>query len=400
MNRVNRLFNLNRNKRSLISLVLLMGIGLIAKGEDAVTAPKGSSPETSQAEHARVSTIEAIWERNITDNARNRYCDKATGEDIGWLMAPFLGAYYYGYLATGDMKWLDRETDWLDSWVKRQVIEPDGYPGWPKVGAAGTPVDGLDSYNADSLLGEAMALRYAVLSSSLILKNPSLTKKYGRQAQSYLALSEKVFEKWDKRGAWRKSKGGGMISVVLPFGIDLQTGQWTSGYPTRNLPGQGFSHPVNKANLTALWLLAMFDATHKPVYRDRAEKWFWLLKSRMKLNADGTYAIWNYWQPAGLWDYKADGSPKLWVGVHPNGSYYEIDLEAIVEAYRHGLIFGPKDIARLIATAHAEKRFWRALMPYDASIRKEFAESLEPGSWDGITSAPLFLWEQKPSGIQ
>lgn len=45
------------------------------------------------------------------------------------------------------------------------------------------------------------------------------------------------------------------------------------------------------------------------------------MKSRMKLR-EGT----------GAWDYKPDGSPKHWVGVHPNGGYYGIDVEGIVTA--------------------------------------------------------------------
>jgi hypothetical protein len=310
-------------------------------------------------------------------------------------MTPFLGGFYYGYLATGDTQWLDMETDWLDSWIKRGVVEPDGYPGWPKLGAAGTDVDQLNGYDADSLLGEAMVLRYAVLTSMEILKDPVLTARYGAQARKYLALSGQIYQKWDERGAWRATAGGGMISVILPYGIDPKTGQWTAGYATRNDPGQGFSHPENKANLTACWLLAMFDATQKPVYRDRAEKWFALLKSRIKVNAGGTYDIWNYWQPAGPWDYKPDGSTKHWVGVHPNAGYYEIDLDAITEAYRHGLVFERGDIDRLIATAHATQRNWEALVPYDDLIQQKFEAGLKPGSWGALTAAPRYLYEQK-----
>jgi hypothetical protein len=47
---------------------------------------------------------------------------------------------------------------------------------------------------------------------------------------------------------------------------------------------------------------------------------------------------WNYWEPAGPWDYRADGrTTKHWVGVHPNGGYYEDDTQGIVDAYEHGL---------------------------------------------------------------
>ena len=91
-----------------------------------------------------------------------------------------------------------------DSWIKRGIVEPDGYVGWPKVGAAGTNVDHLDEFYADSLLGEAMVLQYVVRMSDEILEDALLLQeKFGARARTYIALAERVFEKWDKRGAWR-----------------------------------------------------------------------------------------------------------------------------------------------------------------------------------------------------
>ena len=116
------------------------------------------------------------------------------------------------------------------------------------------------------------------------------------------------------------------------------------------IPATGFSHPDNKANAVALWLLALHDVTGKTAYKTRAEKWYRLMKTRMKTRDNGQYFVWNYWEPAGAWDYKSDGSPKHWVGVHPNGGYYGIDVEAIVAAREHGLVFDQEDMARLIAT--------------------------------------------------
>jgi hypothetical protein len=92
------------------------------------------------------------------------------------------------------------------------------------------------------------------------------------------------------------------------------------GYARRKT--DGFSHPDNKENNIARWLIAMYDVTKKPVYRERSEKWWQLMKSRLKLREGGKYFVWNYWEPAGPWDYKGDGSTKHWVGVHPNGGYY------------------------------------------------------------------------------
>lgn len=352
----------------------------------------------------------ARWEKNILGRARSRYCDKEMGEQLGWLVSPFLNGFYYGYLATRDPKWVEMLIDWMDSCVRRGIKEPDGFVGWPKSG-----MDATESFYTDSLLGEAMALRPVVLTADEILKTPALKGKFDSQAQAYLRLAEQVFEKWDSRGCWREIANGGLWVVPL-FGIDPKTGQWTEGYTRRNT--DGFSNPDNKENHIARWLIAMYDVTRKPVYRERAEKWFRLMKSRMKLRQDGTYFVWNYWDPAGSWDYKADGSPKHWVGVHPNGGYYGIDVEAIVTAFEHGLVFTKEDIQRLIATnrdfmwnqqvtgakfqridgGQPDPRWrnspgvlWTALVPYDEMLRRVFLTNHNPSGWGGLSATPWFL---------
>ena len=352
----------------------------------------------------------ARWEKNILGSARRRYCDKELGEEIGWLMSPFLNGFYHGYRATGDAKWVDLLADWADSWIKRGVKEPDGFLGWPKSG-----MDSADSFHTDSLLGEAMGLRPVVLLADEILRTPALKDKFGPQAQAYLKLAEQVFEKWDSRGCWREVPDGGLW-VVPPFGIDPKTGNWTEGYARRNT--DGFSNPDNKENHIARWLLAMYDVTARPIYRERAEKWFRLMKSRMKTREDGKYAVWNYWEPAGPWDFKADGSPRHWVGVHPNGGYYQIDVEAIVAAFEHGLVFTREDTQRLVVTNRdfmwnqqvTDAKFqridggrpdprwknspgvlWTSLVPYDQTLRKVFLANHNPSGWGGLSATPWFL---------
>jgi hypothetical protein len=352
----------------------------------------------------------ARWEKNILGRARSRYCDKEMGEKLGWLVSPFLNGFYYGYLATRDPKWVEMLIDWMNSCVRRGIEEPDGFVGWPKSG-----MDATESFYTDSLLGEAMALRPVVLTADEILKTPALKSKFDSQAQAYLRLAERVFEKWDSRGCWREIANGGLWVVPL-FGIDPKTGQWTEGYCRRNT--DGFSNPDNKENHIARWLIAMYDVTRKSVYRERAEKWFRLMKSRMKTRQDGTYFVWNYWDPAGPWDYKADGSPKHWIGVHPNGGYYGIDVKAIVTAFEHGLVFTKEDIQRLIATnrdfmwnqqvtgakfqridgGQPDPRWrnspgvlWTALVPYDETLRRVFLKNHNPSGWGGLSATPWFL---------
>ncbi|MGO9545647.1 MAG: hypothetical protein ACLPPF_12750 [Rhodomicrobium sp.] len=379
-------------------------------GPSAVAAPASTVPAAA-GEALRRHWL-ARWEANIAGNARSRYCDRETGEELGWLVSPFLNGFYYGYLATRDLKWIKHFLDWTDACIKRAVYEPDDFPGWPKGdGAGGESKD----FKADSLVGEAMLLRPIVLMAQEIASTPALAVQWGTRAQAYLALAETMFQKWDTRECWRETGNGGLW-VVPSWGIDLQTGKWSGGYGERKTAG--FSNPHNKENEIARWMLALFDATQKPIYRDRAVKWFQLMKYRMQIREEGKYFVWNYWEPAGPWDYRQDGSPKHWVGVHPNGGYYGSDIKGIVAAFEHGLVFGKEDIGRLIATnrdfmwnqkvagakfqridggqpdprwAKSPGMLWTALVPYDAVLREVFAANHDPSGWDGLETAPWFL---------
>ena len=178
-----------------------------------LSAAEGAAAEKKYApmvkmDDAKFNDWLSRWQKNIIGDARNRYCDKAMGEDIGWLMTPFMDGFYYGYMATKDPKWVDMLVDWTDSWVKRAVKEPDGCLGWPKLEAAGTKVDNLDDFNADSMLGEAMVLPPGGAAwPHEILKTPALKEKYGAKAESYLKLSEQIYEKWDRARRLARNQG-------------------------------------------------------------------------------------------------------------------------------------------------------------------------------------------------
>ena len=351
------------------------------------------------------------WEEHIVAELHNRYCDKEAGEELGWLVSPFLNGFYYGFLATRDARWLERLVDWTDSCLKRAVKEPDGFAGWPKGAAGGGQPNG---YEADSLLGEAMLLRPVVLAAAEIQRVPELKSRWDDKARGYIKFAEEIFQKWELRDCWREVKSGGLW-VVPAFGIDPKTGKWSTGYEQRK--STGFSNPDNKQNHIARWLLAMSDVTQRPVYRERASQWFALMKSRMRLR-DAKYYSWYYWEPAGPWDYDSDGSPRHWVGVHPNGGYYQIDVEGIVAAFEHGLVFDKTDIDRLVVTNRdfmwnqrvSGARFqsidgskpdprwkdspgllWTALVPYDITLRKIFLANNQPDAWAGLIATPWFL---------
>ena len=404
-------------RRSFLEKAALAVAGAASLSENVLAAVVDTSGEARGAlDPAIAKDWLTRWEENILGDSRNRYCDRELGEDIGWLISPFLNGFYYGYQATHDPKWVEHLADWADSWIKRGVKEPDDHVGWPKKGTGGLIED---QFYTDSLLGEAMGFRPVVLMAREIQAASALKEKFGERADAWLKLAVETFDKWDARGCWREVKDGGLW-VVPAFGIDEKTRSWTGGYAPRAT--DGFSDPDNKQNHIARWLLAMHDVTGKAVYRERAEKWFRLMKSRMKTREDGKYSVWNYWDPGGPWDYKADGSTRHWVGVHPNGGYYAIDLEGIVAAFEHGLVFTRGDIDRLIATnrdfmwnqqikaakfrridgGEPEIRWkdspgvlWTALVPYDETLRKIFVENHNPASWGGLSETPWFLAQEK-----
>ncbi len=396
-------------RRSFLKKAALAGVGLAAFSNRVLA---GAYTESAALAPSLAKDWLARWQEHILGELHNRYCDRELGEEIGWLISPFLNGFYYGYLATRDSKWVEHMADWADSWLKRGMKEPDGFIGWPKSGTGGAVEK---NFLTDSLLGEAMSFRPVILMAHEIRQTPALKEKFGSRATAWLDLAENTFEKWDSRGCWREVKEGG-VWVVPAFGIDEQTGQWTDGYERRATAG--FSNPDNKQNHIARWLLAMHDVTGKSIYRERAEKWFHLMKSRIKTREGGKYAVWNYWEPAGPWDYKADGSTQHWVGVHPNGGYYAIDVEGIVAAFEHELVFTRDDIQRLVATNRdfmwnqqlqgakfqridggppdprwkdSPGLLWTALVPYDETLRKIFLAKHNPASWGGLVATPWFL---------
>ena len=306
--------------------------------------------------------------------------------------------------------------DCADAVLARAIVEPDGFSGWPKEnGAANFANMGLFT---DNMLGEAMLLQPLVLAARAILADEKLRAAYGAKASVWLTTSEMIFAKWDARGAWRPVKDGG-VWIVPDFGLNENRTGWTEGYANRL--SNGFTMQANKQNAISLWLLALHRATGKIVYRERAQAWWAVMKTRLRPGARSGALVWNYWSPAGPWDYKSPDMShrtlKHWVGVHPNGVYYAIDVAAMVEAYESGLGFSADIIGRLAATnrrmwngelraarfaaidgAAADQRWkdtpgvlWEALAPYDPVLRDVFEANFDPAGWTGLWVTPWWL---------
>jgi len=135
--------------------------------------------------------------------------------------------------------------------------------------------------------------------------------------------------------------------VTLPYGMDKTTRSGSITTPGTKRPR--FSHPIQGDNV-ARWMLALWDVTGKAEYKDRAEE-----VVHVPQGPDAAPGGWhlqdlNYWQPPGrgLQEGRLDQACPM---GHPKALYYEIDLDGIVDAYEHGLVFTKADIDRLIDTA-------------------------------------------------
>ena len=325
----------------LIACVLPSGVSL-AQGrakDAAVQAGAKMDPALAKDWLAR-------WEKNITGDAANRYCDKEMGEEIGWLVSPFLNGFYYGYMATGDTQ-VDRPADRLvrlGHQARREgarrlhrLAQGGGgqhrrhqglYHRQPAGRGDGAAPDGADGRRDSQDAGPEGKVR--------------------RKAEEYIQLSEQIFEKWDSRGAWRETKEGGLW-VVPPFGIDQATGQWTEGYDQRNT--DGFSLPDNKQNLIAM-------LAHRHVRRDEEAR----LPGAGREVVAGDEVAHEAARGRQVLRLELLG-PGRAVGLQARRLAQALGRRAsqrrvlrastskgIVAAYEHGLVFTKEDIDRLIAT--------------------------------------------------
>ena len=134
------------SNRPILHACFALTVAAALAGVAAAQSRPGAAPAEKPLAAAKAEAMDktlagqwlARWEKNIVSDARNRYCDREMGEEIGWLVSPFLNGFYYGYLATGDTRWIDMLIDWADAVVKRGVKEPDGCVGWPKEAGAST----------------------------------------------------------------------------------------------------------------------------------------------------------------------------------------------------------------------------------------------------------------------
>src|SRR5580658_9238129 len=77
-----------RTSPVLLAGLIIIGAALTALGGAEAPPAVTGTPDLTPMDETRARDWLARWQAGITHDARNRYCDKELGEEIGWLITP------------------------------------------------------------------------------------------------------------------------------------------------------------------------------------------------------------------------------------------------------------------------------------------------------------------------
>ena len=325
------------------------------------------------------------------------YYQTAEGEDLGWKEGPYLKGYIYGYLAFKETKWLDLLVQHADVLFSRLTREQDGKLGWYGPGMYDAP------NRTDALVGEALIME-PITEFIHIVKKESLTS-YTAKADSYLSIIEaELIPKRDARGDWQNSGTDAGVFRSAPF---------------EDVARPLMSHPYNKCHEMGQVLINLYRITHKQYYKDKIMRLANRFKHNLKLTDGDQHNWWDYWDPAGPWDYKLDGSTQHWVGREHRSGYSNINMTFFQKCYKAGIVATKTDIERMVR--NFKEKMWNgstvtpqfalcdgssmgvndgtiitgmcdALIGYDATLLSLDWQLIDGNTWGGMVSLPYYFY--------
>jgi hypothetical protein len=176
------------------------------------------------------------------------------------------------------------------------------------------------------------------LFAALIKAKPTLAR-YAPQAARYRTCAEEAIA--DMNGDWRESGDYGYF--VFEKGIPF----WSDGVP----------EPLNVQASTGSAYLALYDATGKSLYKERAEKLARLIRREFVSKPDGTFLYYYWWGIVHTgWTPEQKisvNTPSYKGGKHvEDTSHLQLSLRFIAECYEHKWVFSKEDMNRWAATFH------------------------------------------------
>jgi len=298
-----------------------------------------ASPAPAQDRSGAAGEAERLYQERIHDPV---WSLDYSGETFAWHAAYGMAGFLEGYEATGDTVFLDWGVKYYDALIARMAEGPDGYKGW--IG----PFEYNGKYWCDDHVADAILFDGILDFGLAVTRDPKLSQKYGARVGQYVELAKKdVIGKWDARGTWHADGPFGVYVSWDKYGMPGQYKNWSvkqecAAYSNLTLP-------FNKEIDVGVVALRIWQITGKERYKQKAEKLFGFMKSRMQRYKDEYH--WNYFEPGGQWDLAADAEQiRHWVGVHPERNYQSGEVANILKAYNAGIVFTPEDIQGIVNT--------------------------------------------------
>ena len=280
-----------------------------------------------------------LYEKMINNPA---FKQSAKGEGFCWQARVGMTQFINNYEGTKDTEWLDAGFKYCDFLIGRMDASPDGYKGW--IG----PFLSDRKYWQDVLVGDALLFEGMLDYCILVMGDKNLEKKYGDKAKSYIESAQKNFvEKYDKRRTWIED---GQYGGYINSDKFLKEGNLQEWIIAPKAAEANLTHPFNKQMDAGLVCLKLYRLTKDQLYKDRAIKIFFTVKSHFQY-FDNHYC-WNYWEPLYPGDVnleKKDTRHGVWVHMWRSG-YQASEVGKIVEAYHNGIVFDEQDMKRIINT--------------------------------------------------
>ena len=163
---------------------------------------------------------------------------------------------------------------------------------------------------------------------AVVLADPALASRYGAAARRYLRIMEtQLIPKWEPY--WRDLPDRGGVYLAQDD-------------PAQRFPGASLPH--NQYLALGCTIIALYRATGKPFYRERAERMARFFKRSLRLV--GGHYEWNYWDYAGPWD---EGDAQHMAHTEDT-SHGHIDIAFALDAYDAGIVFDRQDLQRFART--------------------------------------------------
>ena len=336
-------------------------------------------PAVARDQRQVASEAERLYEKRMSDPVWKL---EYAGEDFAWHAAYGMSGFLEGYEATGDTVFLDWGVKYYDALIARMAEGPDGYKGW--IG----PFEYNAKYWCDDHVADAILFDGILDFGFAVIRDPKLQAKYGAKVRHYVELAKKdVIEKWDARGTWHEDGPFGVYVAWDKYGDPGQYKHWS--VKPACAANSNLSLPFNKQIDVGVVALRIWQITGEQKYKQRAEKIFGFMKSRMQRYKDEYH--WNYFEPGGQWDF-ADGAEHIrhWVGVHPARNYQTGEVTNILKAYNAGIVFTQEDIQGIANTNL--KMMWNQdrQNPRFANSNADLLGAVTPGAFAGEHAGELW----------